>query len=62
VKALSLERGIGSLAGLLLFATASQAQISDTIRLDSGLVSTSVISASGVRSFRGLPFGAPPVG
>ena len=62
MKPLSLERGIGSLAGLLLLATASQAQISDTIRLDSGLVSTSVISASGVRSFRGLPFGAPPVG
>ncbi|NND37741.1 MAG: carboxylesterase family protein, partial [Gammaproteobacteria bacterium] len=34
----------------------------DTIELDAGLVASDIVSPSGVRAFRGLPFGAPPVG
>jgi para-nitrobenzyl esterase len=41
---------------------AAEAQISDPVRLDAGLVAGGETSASGVRVFRGLPFAAPPVG
>jgi len=49
-------------AGACLLAGAAQAQIADPVRLDAGLVAGGEASASGVRSFRGLPFAAPPVG
>jgi para-nitrobenzyl esterase len=47
----------------LVFATTNDvsAAISDPVKTDAGLVS-GVTLASGVRAFKGIPFGAPPVG
>ena len=49
-------------ASLLAVASACTSEISDPLRIDAGLVSAGPASASGVRAFKGLPFGAPPVG
>lgn len=40
----------------------SDTQVSETIELANGTVSSDLVSDSGVRSFRGLPFAAAPVG
>src|SRR5262245_20802048 len=47
----------------LVFAATNDvpAAISDPVKTDAGLVS-GVTLASGVRAFKGIPFGAPPVG
>lgn len=58
-------RGFCRIGGILVFAVAGagcESQLSETVELESGLVTSSLISDSGVRSFRGLPFAAPPVG
>jgi para-nitrobenzyl esterase len=60
-SSMSLGRA-GVLAAIFSIAAACEAQIGEEVRLDGGLVSSDVVSASGVRSFRGLPFAAPPVG
>jgi len=53
---------IAVVAGLLFVATAVlPAAISDPVQTDAGLVSGATLP-SGVRAFKGLPFGAPPVG
>lgn len=51
-----------ALACTAAFVSACGGGVGDEVRLDSGLVSSDIVSASGVRSFRGLPFAAPPVG
>ena len=42
-------------------AVTTPAAISDPVKTDAGQVS-GVTLASGVRAFKGIPFGAPPVG
>jgi para-nitrobenzyl esterase len=49
-------------AGLLVAASTVSAAISEPVQLDSGLLSGSAESSSGVRAFKGIPFAAPPVG
>jgi len=48
-------------AGLLAAFNAGAA-IDGPVRLDSGLISGAAADAPGVRVFKGIPFGAPPVG
>jgi para-nitrobenzyl esterase len=50
------------LLACLAGAAACSAQLSDTVELDNGLVTSDLVSESGVRSYLGLPFAAPPVG
>src|SRR4029450_8619597 len=59
--------GNSMLRKLILFVIASAVTISalafganDSIRVDGGLISGA--AADGVRSFKGIPFAAPPVG
>ncbi|HEY5665916.1 MAG TPA: carboxylesterase family protein, partial [Gammaproteobacteria bacterium] len=52
----------GLLAGAFTMVAACEAQIGSEVELEAGTVASNVVSASGVRSFRGLPFAAPPVG
>ncbi|MGD8341123.1 MAG: carboxylesterase family protein, partial [Gammaproteobacteria bacterium] len=52
----------GLLTGIFALTVACEAPIGNEVQLDSGVVSSNVVSATGVRSFRGLPFAAPPVG
>lgn len=52
----------GLLASVLTLAAACEAQLGEEVQLDAGTVSSNIASASGVRSFRGLPFAAPPLG
>ena len=51
-----------SAASLLAVAACSRGKIEDPIQLDSGLVAGGVAADTGVRYYKGLPFGAPPVG
>src|SRR5688500_14880609 len=46
---------------VLLSSALLPAAISDPVKTDAGLVS-GVTLPSGVRAFKGIPFGAPPVG
>jgi para-nitrobenzyl esterase len=46
----------------LLVAPILSAAIPDAVKTDAGLVSGTTGSAPGVRVFKGIPFGAPPVG
>src|SRR3954466_8601997 len=52
------------LAGAILAAStlAASAAIPDAVKTDAGLISAAANSPDGVRVFRGIPFGAPPVG
>jgi para-nitrobenzyl esterase len=50
------------LASTLVLLAACESRIGEEVRLDAGVIASDVISASGVRSFRGLPFAAPPLG
>ena len=47
---------------VLLTTSAALAEVSDPVRLDTGLISGVPGSRSGVRVFKGIPFAAPPVG
>ena len=49
-------------ASLLAVASACTNQMSETVRTDAGLLAGTPPSAEGVRAFKGIPFGAPPVG
>ena len=49
-------------AGLLAAVTAACADLTDSVRLDTGLVSGAPAAAPGVRVYKGIPFAAPPVG
>ena len=57
------NRALLAIAGALvaISATAASAAISDPVKTDAGQVSGTTLS-SGVRVFKGIPFGAPPVG
>jgi len=50
-----------AIVALLATASATQAAVSDPVKTDAGQVS-GVTLPSGVRAFKGIPFGAPPVG
>jgi para-nitrobenzyl esterase len=53
---------VAALAVLLVLSSASMpAAISDPVRTDAGLVSGATLP-NGVRAFKGIPFGAPPIG
>jgi para-nitrobenzyl esterase len=54
-------RVVGALS-IALLAFGCEAQISDPVQLEAGLVSVGDVTPSGVRVYRGLPFAAPPVG
>lgn len=45
----------------LLLTVEASAQIPDTVRIDTGLIS-GVHAAEGILVFKGIPFAAPPVG
>jgi len=50
-------------AAMLAAATASaHAEISDPVQVDSGKISGIPANPDGIRVFKGIPFGAPPVG
>ncbi|HEX5432195.1 MAG TPA: carboxylesterase family protein [Bryobacteraceae bacterium] len=49
-------------AAAVALSVAASAAISDPVRLDSGMISGTSGSLSGVRVFKGIPFAAPPVG
>ena len=46
--------------GFVFAFTGPALTANDTVRVDSGLISGSVVD--GVRSYKGIPFAAPPVG
>ena len=48
------------LPALVLFAAAAYA--SDRVKISNGVLESTVPPKDGVRSFKGIPFGAPPVG
>ncbi|HUF72959.1 MAG TPA: carboxylesterase family protein [Gammaproteobacteria bacterium] len=56
------SRLAGALTGFAILTVACGAGIADEVRVAEGVVSSDIVSASGVRSYRGLPFAAPPVG
>jgi para-nitrobenzyl esterase len=58
MKSFSLIMAAGLLAASALASTA----VPDPVRTDAGLLTAAVTSPEGVRVFRGVPFGAPPVG
>ena len=45
-----------------VFPALVSAAISDPIRIESGLISGSTNAENGVRSFKGIPYAAPPLG
>jgi len=49
-------------AALVASAIVVSAAIPDPVRADAGLISAASNSPDGIRVFRGIPFGAPPVG
>ena len=49
-------------AGLMVGSAELCAAIDDAVRLDTGLVAGTDAPHAGVRVFKGLPFGAPPIG
>jgi para-nitrobenzyl esterase len=49
-------------AALVVSAIVVSAAIPDPVRTDAGLISAAANSPEGIRVFRGIPFGAPPVG
>ena len=51
-----------ALAGAALMAAPAQAALDKPVQTQNGLVSGTPGSAPGVTEFRGIPFGAPPVG
>jgi para-nitrobenzyl esterase len=54
---------IALLSGLSFFTPAVvSGAIPDPVRIDSGLISGTTSPESGVRSFKGIPYAAPPVG
>ncbi|MBO0936231.1 carboxylesterase family protein [Fibrella sp. HMF5335] len=59
-----MTRPIFSLIGLLLFITAFSPTVyqPEPIRVSGGLVSGIVNPKTGIQSFKGIPFAAPPVG
>jgi para-nitrobenzyl esterase len=59
-----LSKGLGRalwIAGILGLISAAPARPADEVRTESGIVEGTTAS-TGVRVFRGIPFGAPPVG
>jgi para-nitrobenzyl esterase len=59
---MNVRNAVAVCAALVIAATSGvPAAISDPVKTDAGLVS-GVTLASGVRAFKGIPFGAPPLG
>jgi para-nitrobenzyl esterase len=50
------------LVALVLVPLAASAAVEDPVRLDSGLIAGTSAPSPGVRVFKGIPFGAPPIG
>ncbi len=59
---LKADTTFASVLAVVALATALSAAISDPVRTDAGLIAAASNSPDGVRVFRGIPFGAPPVG
>lgn len=51
-----------TLCSLLAIGLAGQAFAADRVKIDSGTLESTTPPAHGVRSFKGIPFAAPPVG
>ncbi len=49
-------------ASLLAVASVCTAEMANPVRIDAGLISGGPTSSDDVRVFKGIPFGAPPVG
>src|SRR5438132_14216673 len=50
------------IAAIVASATVLGAALPDPVKTDAGLVAAAANSPEGVRVFRGIPFGAPPIG
>jgi para-nitrobenzyl esterase len=51
-----------ALLAMLVFASSAQAQISEPVQVDGGLIAGQSVSGTAIRAFKGVPFAAPPVG
>src|SRR5256885_10626334 len=49
-------------AAAIAASTMLSAAVSDPVKTDAGLIAAASNSPDGIRVFRGIPFGAPPVG
>ena len=56
----SIARAI-SVAALAAFPLTASASVPDPVKTDAGLLTVDALP-SGVQVYRGIPFGAPPVG
>src|SRR5438067_10709764 len=50
------------IAAIAASATVLVAALPDPVKTDAGLIAAAANSPEGIRVFRGIPFGAPPVG
>ena len=57
-----MKRNVLAGAIFAAFTIAASATIPDPVKTDAGLIAAASNSPEGVRVFRGIPFGAPPVG